>query len=81
MLERLALLVGECRRIKCKSSSYRFAGVPSAPDKIQELFFLEFGLLGGDVRTVEQDEPVAFDVPFYFFAGQLTTGAFQDLRR
>ena len=62
-------------------SSYRFAGIPSAPHKIQELFLLKFRLLGGDVRTVELDEPIAFDVLLHFSRRQFTAGPFQNLRR
>ena len=68
-------------KIKREISSDRFAGIPSAPHKIQELFLLKFRLLGGDVRTVELDEPVAFDVLFNFFERQFTAGPFQNFRR
>jgi hypothetical protein len=81
MLERLALLVGELPWIKCEISSDRFAGIPSAPHEIQELFLLEFRLLSGDVRTVEPNEPVAFNVLFHFFERQFTATPFQNLRR
>ena len=81
MLERLALFVSEFPWIKCEVSSYRFAGIPSAPHEIQELFLLKFRLIGGDVRTVELDEPVAFDVLLHFFDRQFSAGPFQNLRR
>jgi hypothetical protein len=60
------LLVSDFLWIKCEISSYRFAGIPSAPDEIQELFFLKFRLLSGDMRTTELDELVAFDLLFNF---------------
>jgi hypothetical protein len=57
--------------------SYRFAGIPAAPHEIQELFLLDLRLVGGDVRTVELYEPVAFDVMLHFFAGQLPQARFR----
>jgi hypothetical protein len=81
VLERLALLVGELSWIKCQISPYRFAGIASASHKIQELFLLEFRLIGSDIRTVELYEPVAFDVLLHFFTRQFTAGPFQNLRR
>ncbi len=81
MLERLALLVGEFPGIKREISPYRFAGIPSDPREIQELFLLKFRLLSGDVRAVKLYEPIAFDVLLHFFTRQFAAGPFQNLRR
>src|SRR3984893_8543603 len=81
VLECLVLLVSDFPWIKCEISSYRFAGIPSAPHKIQELFLLKFRLSGSNVRTVELYEPIAFDILLHFFTRQFTAGPFQNLRR
>jgi hypothetical protein len=81
VFERLALFVGEFSSVQDEILSYRFAGIPAAPYEIQELFLLDLRLVGGDVRTIELYEPVAFDVMLHFFAGQLAAGPFQDIRR
>ena len=49
VFERFALLFGEFRSIQFKSWPYRFAGIPSVPHEIQELFFLTFRLLGSNM--------------------------------
>ena len=77
----ILLLVSDFLWIKCEISSYRFAGIPSAPDEIQELFLLKFRLSGSDVRTVELYEPIAFDILLPLFTRQFTAGPFQNLRR
>jgi hypothetical protein len=77
VFERLKLLIGEFRWIRFESWPYRFAGIPSAPHEIQELFLLKFRLLGGNVRTVELYEPVAFDVLLHFFKRQFAAGLFR----
>jgi hypothetical protein len=68
VLERRALFVSKFLCINSDSWPDRLTCDPATPHKIQELFLLEFRLIGGDVRTVELDEPVAFEVPLDFFA-------------
>jgi len=53
VLECLLLLISDILWIKCEISSDRFAGIPSIPHQVQELFFLKFRLVSGDMRTVE----------------------------
>ena len=77
MLECLVLLVSDFPWIKCEISSYRFAGIPSAPDEIQELFLLKFRLSGGDVRNVELYEPIAFDIVLTSSRDNLPQGRFR----
>ena len=62
VFERLALLFGEFRLVQLESRSYRFAGIPSASDEIQESFLLKFRLFCSKMRTVELYEPICRDM-------------------
>jgi hypothetical protein len=77
MLTPLALLLYPRRIILADKP----AGIPSAPHEIQKLFLLKLCLIGGNVRTVELYEPVAFDVLLHFYTRQLAAGPFQNLGR
>src|SRR5436309_8226498 len=54
---------------------WSIACVPAGPDKIQQLFLLEFRLIGSDVCSIQLYEPIAFHVPLYFIDGQFAAGS------